>query len=134
MEWLVSHKLASSPLTLDPRGRALNYIELAGRTEGYSVSDLGDLVDRAVQEAVVRSLATGEGQVRTSSPRERNDEGLGMLLIKLLPYRSCSAQRTLTPRRKGSSRYRCETSSYINQTSTGQTSEVRLRFSCSPLL
>ena len=72
MEWLVSHKLASSPLTLDPRGRALNYIELAGRTEGYSVSDLGDLVDRAVQEAVVRSLATGEGQVRTSFLRVRN--------------------------------------------------------------
>ncbi|KAL7412756.1 P-loop containing nucleoside triphosphate hydrolase protein [Mrakia frigida] len=63
LAWLVDLKLNSSPLKLDDRGRAINFVELAGKTEGYSVSDLGDLVGRAVQEGVVRSMGSRDGEV-----------------------------------------------------------------------
>jgi len=41
-------------------------VELAGKTEGYSVSDLGDLVGRSVQEGVVRSMGSRDGEVSSS--------------------------------------------------------------------
>ena len=66
LAWLVDRKLNSSPLKLDDRGRAINFVELAGKTEGYSVSDLGDLVGRSVQEGVVRSMGSRDGEVSSS--------------------------------------------------------------------
>ena len=44
----------SSDLTQDPTA-PLNYTALATQTEGYSVTDLKDLVARAVHRAAIRS-------------------------------------------------------------------------------
>lgn len=39
---------------------------LGGMTEGYSVSDLSDLVQGATQQAVIRCTKSGETDVRSS--------------------------------------------------------------------
>lgn len=47
--------MAVSDLSLDPT-RPLNYVALAMQTEGYSATDLRDLVGRAVHQAAIRLL------------------------------------------------------------------------------
>ena len=55
----------SSDITQDPSA-PLNYTALATQTEGYSVTDLKDLVARAVHRAAIRSsqLLDDSQQVR----------------------------------------------------------------------
>ncbi|WVR06200.1 hypothetical protein IAU60_003230 [Kwoniella sp. DSM 27419] len=38
----------------------VDYVALAGKTEGYSLRDLSDLVDGALQQAVIRAVKAGE--------------------------------------------------------------------------
>ena len=52
--------MAASDLSLDPT-QPLNYVALATQTEGYSATDLRDLVSRAVHQAAIRLLANGPG-------------------------------------------------------------------------
>lgn len=47
--------MAVSDLSLDPT-QPLNYVALATQTEGYSATDLRDLVSRAVHQAAIRLL------------------------------------------------------------------------------
>ena len=51
---LVKEHMNSSDITQDPSA-PLNYTALATLTEGYSVTDLKDLVARAVHRAAIRS-------------------------------------------------------------------------------
>ncbi|CUA69999.1 Peroxisome biosynthesis protein PAS1 [Rhizoctonia solani] len=51
---IVSRRLATSDLSSDP-AKPLNFVALATDTEGYSATDLQDLVGRAVHAAAVRS-------------------------------------------------------------------------------
>lgn len=48
------------------RENGLDYVLLGGMTEGYSVSDLSDLVQGATQQAVIRCTKSGETDVRSS--------------------------------------------------------------------
>lgn len=54
MSQLVHMYIESSDLTLDS-STPLNFTALATQTEGYSVTDLKDLVSRAIHRAVIRS-------------------------------------------------------------------------------
>lgn len=47
--------MAMSDLSQDPT-QPLNYVSLATQTEGYSATDLRDLVGRAVHQAAIRTL------------------------------------------------------------------------------
>lgn len=61
-------KVETSPLELDP-SKALNFTSLSTQTEGYSVSDLKDLVGRAVQTSLSRSLDEGRSSsIEVSAP------------------------------------------------------------------
>ena len=62
---LVKEHMDSSDITQDPSA-LLNYTALATQTEGYSVTDLKDLVARAVHRAAIRSsqLLDDSQQVR----------------------------------------------------------------------
>ena len=51
---LVKEHMDASDITQDPTA-PLNYTALATQTEGYSVTDLKDLVARAVHRAAIRS-------------------------------------------------------------------------------
>ncbi|CCL98466.1 uncharacterized protein FIBRA_00464 [Fibroporia radiculosa] len=53
---LVIDRMNSSNLTEDPSS-SLNYTALATQTEGYSVTDLKDLVSRAIHRAAIRATA-----------------------------------------------------------------------------
>ncbi|CAE6412288.1 unnamed protein product [Rhizoctonia solani] len=53
---IVNRRLATSDLSSDPT-KPLNFVALATDTEGYSATDLQDLVGRAVHAAAVRSAA-----------------------------------------------------------------------------
>ncbi|CEL56526.1 Peroxisome biosynthesis protein PAS1 OS=Komagataella pastoris GN=PEX1 PE=3 SV=1 [Rhizoctonia solani AG-1 IB] len=53
---IVDRRLATSDLSSDP-AKPLNFVALATDTEGYSATDLQDLVGRAVHAAAVRSAA-----------------------------------------------------------------------------
>ncbi|KAF8331356.1 P-loop containing nucleoside triphosphate hydrolase protein [Cantharellus anzutake] len=53
---LVEKQSALSDLSLDP-SQPLNYVALATETEGYSATDLRDLVSRAIHQAAIRSLS-----------------------------------------------------------------------------
>ncbi|CAE7230329.1 unnamed protein product [Rhizoctonia solani] len=53
---IVNRRLATSDLSSDP-AKPLNFVALATDTEGYSATDLQDLVGRAVHAAAVRSAA-----------------------------------------------------------------------------
>lgn len=44
-------------------GDGLDYVLLGGMTEGYSISDLSDLVQGATQQAVIRCTKSGETDV-----------------------------------------------------------------------
>ena len=52
-------------------GDELDYVAIAGDTEGYSVADLKDLVDLALQEAMIRSTQD-DGKVRARACFERS--------------------------------------------------------------
>lgn len=54
MSQLVRTRIESSDLTMDP-STPLNFTSIATQTEGYSVTDLEDLVSRAIHQAVIRS-------------------------------------------------------------------------------
>jgi peroxin-1 len=41
----------------------IDYVTLASMTEGYSISDLIDLVGSATQQAMIRSTKSGDGHV-----------------------------------------------------------------------
>lgn len=41
----------------------LDYVTLASMTEGYSISDLIDLVGSAIQQAMIRSAKSGDSHV-----------------------------------------------------------------------
>ncbi|KAG9051589.1 Peroxisome biosynthesis protein pex1 [Tulasnella sp. UAMH 9824] len=51
---LIEDKLASSDMSQDP-DNPINFTSLATQTDGYSATDLRDLVGRAIHQAVVRS-------------------------------------------------------------------------------
>ncbi|KAF8706842.1 AAA protein, partial [Rhizoctonia solani] len=53
---IVNRRLATSDLSSDP-AKPLNFVALATDTEGYSATDLQDLVGRAVHAAAVRTAA-----------------------------------------------------------------------------
>ncbi|CDZ96687.1 AAA-type ATPase [Phaffia rhodozyma] len=55
LDHLLATKIAQSTLRVDPT-RPPNIISLATELEGYLVSDLKDLVDRAVQESAIRNI------------------------------------------------------------------------------
>ncbi|KAF8608223.1 AAA-domain-containing protein [Ceratobasidium sp. AG-I] len=57
---IVKRRFATSDLGSDPE-KALNYVALATDTEGYSATDLKDLVGRAIHAAAVRSASTDSG-------------------------------------------------------------------------
>ena len=64
---LVQTQMESSDLVLDTSA-PLNYTALATQTEGYSVTDLKDLVSRAIHRAVIRSTDLNEATDRQVSP------------------------------------------------------------------
>lgn len=39
----------------DARSEELDFVTLASKTEGYSISDLGDLVNNTLQQSMIRS-------------------------------------------------------------------------------
>jgi peroxin-1 len=41
----------------------IDFVTLASKTEGYSISDLGDLVNNASQQAIIRSTRENSGDV-----------------------------------------------------------------------
>jgi peroxin-1 len=47
-----------------PDDGGVDYVTLASKTEGYSISDLRDLVANTTQQAIIRQ--TGEGPVDVS--------------------------------------------------------------------
>ncbi|KIO34778.1 hypothetical protein M407DRAFT_16729 [Tulasnella calospora MUT 4182] len=51
---LIEDRLASSDMSRDPEN-SINFTSLATQTDGYSATDLRDLVGRAIHQAVVRS-------------------------------------------------------------------------------
>lgn len=62
---LIKTKSESSNLSI----KDLNYVNLAGQTEGYLPADLRDLVDRAIHQAAIRSIASNQSpSVRFSPP------------------------------------------------------------------
>ncbi|KAH9846022.1 AAA-domain-containing protein [Lenzites betulinus] len=71
---IVEDHMASSDIVQDPAA-PLNYTALATQTEGYSVTDLKDLVARAVHRAAIRSSqldsnGTDESQQTTLTPAD----------------------------------------------------------------
>ncbi|WVQ65961.1 uncharacterized protein L199_004139 [Kwoniella botswanensis] len=63
LQSLVEQQLFPQPLRmngdLDPEGN-VDYITLGGMTEGYSISDLVDLVGNTTQQSIVRSIKSGD--------------------------------------------------------------------------
>jgi peroxin-1 len=41
----------------------IDFVTLASKTEGYSISDLGDLANNASQQAIIRSSKESPGDV-----------------------------------------------------------------------
>ncbi|KZT66890.1 AAA-domain-containing protein [Daedalea quercina L-15889] len=58
---LVRERIDTSNITEDP-SKPVNFTALATQTEGYSVTDLKDLVARAVHQAAIRTSETGESE------------------------------------------------------------------------
>lgn len=56
---IVRDRLSSSDIAQDPV-KPLNYTSLATLTDGYSATDLGDLVGRAINQAAIRSSKEGQ--------------------------------------------------------------------------
>ncbi|WWC95916.1 hypothetical protein V866_002783 [Kwoniella sp. B9012] len=63
LQLLVKQQLFQQPLKMNgdfnPEGN-VDYITLGGMTEGYSISDLVDLVGNATQQSIVRSIKSGD--------------------------------------------------------------------------
>lgn len=59
MSQLIRERVDTSSIAEDP-ARPVNFTALATQTEGYSVTDLKDLVARAVHQAAIRWSERGE--------------------------------------------------------------------------
>lgn len=90
----------------------LDYVTLASVTEGYTASDLKDLVGGALQQAVIRSTQSGEQASYDA------DDGAQLIV------RSLSRWPTLPRRRAHSLRSAYAVSACKSQTSSGQILEV----------
>ncbi|RDX44678.1 AAA-domain-containing protein [Lentinus brumalis] len=66
---LVQEHMESSDITQDPSA-PLNYTAIATQTEGYSVTDLKDLVARAVHRAAIRSSQREDSEQTTLTPAD----------------------------------------------------------------
>ena len=85
---LVQSHMDTSDITPDPDA-PLNYTALATQTEGYSVTDLKDLVARAVHRAAIRSS-------QLASSVSSDDQEVRPLPMS--PSRLFSPSRSLPPR------------------------------------
>ncbi|GAA5917426.1 hypothetical protein JCM8208_004074 [Rhodotorula glutinis] len=88
---LVKAKTSTSDLV----ARQLNCASIAAITEGYLPADLRDLVDRAVQQAAIRSLSAPTTTTTTSSPHAGATDGDAPLVLTADDF--TSAQQGFVP-------------------------------------
>ncbi|KAI0363690.1 AAA-domain-containing protein [Pilatotrama ljubarskyi] len=92
---LVQEHMASSDIVQDPAAR-LNYTALATQTEGYSVTDLKDLVARAVHRAAIRSSQAQAESADESNPTTLTPADFAAAQVDFVPHslRDVKLQKT----------------------------------------
>jgi len=104
--------MAVSDLSLDPT-QPLNYVALATQTEGYSATDLRDLVSRAVHQAAIRLLGNSPDR-SVRSQITFSSHCTVLTSADLLRFRFRFGARTLQVHMLASRLYRCGTSNSKN--------------------
>ncbi|KAI0349828.1 AAA-domain-containing protein [Trametes cingulata] len=82
---LVQEHMALSDVVQDPAA-PLNYTALATQTEGYSVTDLKDLVARAVHRAAIRSTSAQAESPDNSRPTTLTPADFAAAQVDFLPH------------------------------------------------
>jgi peroxin-1 len=73
----------------------VDYVTLASKTEGYSISDLGDLVNNTLQQCMIRSSKGDLDHVSCLLPRRSRDSAEYQQCITMADFEM--AQAAFTP-------------------------------------
>ena len=95
MSTLVKATHDAGESSIDGQTDELDFVTLASKTEGYSISDLGDLVNNALQQSMIRSAKEELGDVSYLNPDQNQDSAKNQQRVTLIDFEH--AQAAFTP-------------------------------------
>jgi len=90
-----THSTSETKHSIDGQTDELDFVTLASKTEGYSISDLGDLVNNALQQSMIRSAKEELGDVSYLNHSQNQVSAKNQQRVTMIDFEQ--AQAAFTP-------------------------------------
>ena len=90
-----THNSSETKPSVDGQTDGLDFVTLASKTEGYSISDLGDLVNNALQQSMIRSAKEELGDVSYLNHSQNQVSAKNQQRVTMIDFEQ--AQAAFTP-------------------------------------